>query len=417
MLIYYLVVNNNMDTKGFVDTLKHYGSNGCDVVGNGTTTTIVGSVGSIVLEKRRGPEYTMSIRDALDTACVGIEITKPEELPDLNDYTDVHNQFFRNMGKEKYHEIFDDRNDPRDEFITGLRDHCIEVSNGHYSADINYCSRGKLATGKVTNRLTKIEKLTSSEFTIYGLPKYKPSDKTSELLLIDGTDEDLNTTVCGFVRHGSRLVPITKALIMESCERDYNGKPNIFKTIGIVKELTNSEIKTRFSGAIDNNRKMFDRAKHVIKCLNGVRLHERLPYVEINTKNYDTVCTGSIDFGCKLQHPDLLDVIQSSANILGYEVDTRHIFNSSLYGGIKHIATDIIVKEHPDAKSCITFYAQKGNTCKFESNKSKYFVDIEDFIFVMKEEAERLKFDYLIDSIIPDKTDLVQSVDHVAETA
>ena len=48
-----------MDTKGFVDTLKHYGSNGCDVVGNGTTTTIVGDEGQITLEKLRETESAL----------------------------------------------------------------------------------------------------------------------------------------------------------------------------------------------------------------------------------------------------------------------------------------------------------------------------------------------------------------------
>jgi hypothetical protein len=406
-----------MDTKGFVDTLKHYGSNGCDVVGNGTTTTIVGDEGQITLEKLRQDysvlvgnegqvtlekqrqEYDVIVVDASDTVAVYADENGQKRLPNLNDEKDVRGFICDMIGSDLLCDMFDgdifDKYEPRKNAHESFYDDCREIVKENRRNGFSWRSVSEL-DGSVYDET----ELDESECSVFDLMDAKrkfnyfklkhdldfgdtrdriKNGETFEsggIIMFKGEDENGGEGCWGAVYDGSRIVPLTKRLAADYTYCD------IFAIVNNIKKLDDVEIETRFGGWIKKNPVLYERAKHIIGCLEGPKSEEDFSFV----KGFEDGRVN-IDFGRELYFEKAVGVVELAANMVGCWVDLRQIrydypISLAIYehGGSKPITSSTLDNIF-DSRTSLSFSFNK-----YVGNNEK----VKRFLYTIRKEAERL---------------------------
>jgi hypothetical protein len=297
-----------MDNKDFVDTLRHYGSTGCDIVGYGTDTSIIGSAGSIKIKKTR-MGYNMALNDSDDHGSVGV----PDNIrPDLNSQESVDTEMANFVN---YHDLEKRRNDVFKDIDYKKTGKC----NSSYVT--NTCASGKLVIGFHVDG--EKEFVDSVPFT-YIFEDDSITNRRDGVILI----EDENDKTFGFVRNNDGdVVPVTVGLTNDVLNK--SGR-TVCSFAHYVKE---NDIKTsdeRFAGWIKKNNTMYDRASRIVKCFDGFDPEDDNGFIE----SYNSgVGDGGIKFKDELclDNDNILNVLMSASMIMGYELKVQQRWSGGKY--------------------------------------------------------------------------------------
>ena len=307
---------------GYVKLVRHYGSIGCDVVGDGTTTTITGSAGSIVIERGRGHRYSVEFHDSDDHGY--FKLPDADLRPDLNSQESVDNLL---AGYVDYRVL----NDPRPDAFEFIEDHKKDRCNASYVT--NAFADGNLVIGFHVDGGKKV--VYSTEFTYIVEDDTNTKKRNGFILIKDENDETF-----GFVRSDDGdVVPVTVGLANEVLANVGNHK---FSFDNYVKSNNIKSSDERFAGWIEKNSVMYDRAKRVVNCFDGSVLKDNDEFVE---EYLSDVGYGKIKFrdGLCLDNDNILKVLESASMIMGHDLKVQQRWSGGNYSHddirITHIGT------------------------------------------------------------------------------
>jgi len=386
----------SVDDSGYVKIMKTYGSQGFSVSCVHPTTTIVGSEGSIILENTGRGKYAISVVDANDTARVPVSKNYREGRIDLDDANHVHEMLRHSLGIDNYVDLFGD--EPREDSYDSLDDQYDVPEGEPFASFWARCSRmDGVIPDKTSNGETKLCEFSyfKGEYSL-GFD-FNADDKEARagknyirggIIVFKNEDENGRDGFWGAFYDGSRILPLTKRLVVE----DRN--PGVFGLVRKYGKQSESEIETRFGSWINKNPELHERAKHVIRCLEGPEPGEDISFIEDIDRFKDG--DGGIDFGAGLYFDEFKAVLLSTVGMFGYKLKGQHRGSGPPFFEYKSTDMGIIIEDKQ--KPSAVFSANRDDV-RSGSFIGFYPDEIPEetmkrFVYTVRKECER---------ILPDK--------------
>jgi hypothetical protein len=346
----------SVDDSGYAKMMRMYGAQGFSVSCVHPTTTIIGSEGSLILENLGRGKYSVSIVDANDTARVPVSKDYLKKLPDLSNECRIRDLLFNVLGSDDYFKLFD--NEPRKRLYEK-----VQWSDENEKPSASFWTDVNRKDGKMDGiGFSYVVENFNLDFNFdVNSNKARGGDgyQHGGVLIFKGNDETGGEGFWGAIYDGSRIVPLTKRLVVEG------RNPSVFQLIYENQKRSASEIETRFGSWINKNPVLYDRAKHIIECLEGPALSDDH---SLQDKYKEFIKKGRLDFSDKkISSMKRLDLLESVANVFGLDFDRDDKYRSpsfvGLYGrkGPEYCHTEITFKKSGEEGSYVSFSTVANN--------------------------------------------------------